>query len=136
MTKDVKLAKAQARRLADAMARFGTPVPLARAYELSAQAAGHADWNTMVAALARKSPGWQLGQSVQGRYMGRPFRGTIKGLQAKGADLTAIDIALDQPVDVGTPSLPIARRRLRATLARDGVSVGRRSDGVAHLVLD
>ncbi len=135
VVKNLKDVKAHARRLADAMAKAGNPVALSKAYELTAQAAGHADWNTMAAGL--KGPReLSLGEAVTGRYMGRAIAGKVHALRRKGADHLEIEIALERPVDVGTPTLPIERRRLRATLGPDGRSVGRRSDGVAHLELD
>lgn len=134
----LKEAKAQARRLAEALARAGTPVPLARAYELTAQAAGHADWNTMVAAL--KEPvgaGLALGARVSGRYLGHRVSGQVHALARKGPAHLDIVIDLDTPVDVvASAAFSSFRKRIRATLGPDGRSVGRRSDGVAHLELD
>ncbi|KEP71685.1 hypothetical protein FGG78_13340 [Thioclava sp. BHET1] len=136
-TKLLKDTKAQAHRLAEALKRAGQPVSLSRAYELTAQAAGHADWNTMVAAL--KGPvgqGLALGDCVRGRYMGQPVSGRVHALRRKGAEYLELEIALDKPVDVVTsPAFSALRRRVRATIGADGRSVGRRSDGVAHFEL-
>jgi hypothetical protein len=136
--KTVKEAKAQAKRLADAMARAGTPVALSKAYELNAQAAGYADWNTMVAALKRpEAQGLALGDTVRGRYLGHPVSGRIHALRRKGEAHVDIEIALDEPVDVvESAAFSSLRRRVRATIGADGRSIGRRSDGVAHLELD
>ena len=137
IAKDIKEAKAQAHRLAEAMKRAGQPVSLSRAYEIHAQACGHADWNTMAAAL--KAPvghGLALGEAVRGRYMGQPITGRVHALRRKGAEHVEIEIALDAPVDVvQSAAFSSMRRRVRATLGPDGRSVGRRSDGVAHLEL-
>ncbi|OOY15974.1 glyoxalase superfamily protein [Thioclava sp. DLFJ4-1] len=138
----VKDVKAQARRLSEAMARAGNPVALSKAYELTAQAAGHADWNTMVAALRRAEPaaqakGYALGDAVRGRYLGHPVSGRVHALRRKGATHYDIEIALDEPVDVvESAAFSSMRRRVRATIGADGRSIGRRSDGVAHLELD
>jgi hypothetical protein len=137
IAKDIKAAKAQAHRLAEAMKRAGQPVSLSRAYEIHAQACGHADWNTMAAAL--KTPvgqGLALGDAVRGRYMGQPITGKVHALKRKGAEHLEVEIALDTPVDVvQSAAFSSLRRRVRATLGPDGRSVGRRSDGVAHLEL-
>ena len=138
IAKDLKDTKAQARRLAAALEKAGMPVPLARAYELTAQAAGHADWNTMAAALrAPAGQGLALGEAVSGRYLGHPVAGRVHALRQKGAGFVEVEIDLDQPVDVAqSEHFTALRRRVRATLGRDGRSVGKRSDGVPHLVLD
>ena len=138
IAKDLKDTKAQARRLAAALEKAGMPVPLARAYELTAQAAGHADWNTMAAALrAPAGQGLALGEAVSGRYLGHPVAGRVHALRQKGAEFVEVEIDLDQPVDVAqSEHFTALRRRVRATLGRDGRSVGKRSDGVPHLVLD
>ncbi|WP_417807580.1 glyoxalase superfamily protein [Thioclava sp.] len=135
--KDIKAAKAQAHRLADAMKRAGQPISLSRAYEIHAQASGHADWNTMAAGLrAPVGQGFALGDVVRGRYMGQPITGRVHALKRKGAEHVEIEIALDSPVDVvQSAAFSSLRRRVRATLGPDGRSVGRRSDGVAHLDL-
>jgi hypothetical protein len=138
MTTELKQAKAQARRLSVAMGKAGRPVALSQAYELLAQSAGHADWNTMAARLATPAGiGWTLGQAVRGRYMDQPITGRIHALARKGAAHVEVELALDQPVDVAASAhFTALRRRVRATLGGDGRSVGRRSDGVPHLVLE
>jgi hypothetical protein len=140
-TTQLTQAKAQAKRLGTLMGEQGHPVPLARAYEMLAQSAGFADWNTMSAQLqkpqAADAPGgWQLGGAVRGRYLGQPFAGRIHALRRKGAELTEIEIQLDQPVNVSRSTLfEATRRRIRSTIGRDGRSVTATSDGVPHLVL-
>ncbi|WP_151719305.1 glyoxalase superfamily protein [Gemmobacter serpentinus] len=140
-TTQLTQAKAQAKRLSTLMGENGQSVPLARAYEMLAQSAGFADWNTMSAQLqkprAEDGPAaWQLGGHVRGRYLGQPFEGRIHGLRRKGATLTEIEIQLDQPINVSRSALFEApRRRIRSTIAADGRSVSATSDGVPHLVL-
>lgn len=48
---DIKLAKAMARRMRDALARDGTDLTHSAALELVAKSLGHADWNTAAAKL-------------------------------------------------------------------------------------
>jgi len=138
VTSKLKEAKRQARRLAEAMERAGTKVSLGRAYELTAQAAGHADWNTMAAALkAPAGAGLALGERVSGRYLGHAITGRVHALKRKGAEHVEIEIDLDVPVDViASEAFSSFRKRIRATLGPDGRSVGRRSDGVPHLELE
>lgn len=137
MFKTLKSAKDHARRLSAALAGAGHPVPLSRAYELTAQAAGFADWNTLSARLRTQAHlGWDLGQTVQGAYLGHPIRGRIHALSRLGRDHVELEIDLDTPVDVsGSALFSNLRKRVRATLDATGTSVGRRSDGVPHLVL-
>lgn len=155
MTTTLMQAKAQARRMHAAMRDLGQPVTLARAYEILAQSAGHADWNTMAAELRQSGAAQaapvaepvaelgaaglprQLGAPVSGRYLGQPFAGRVHALRRKGAAHLEIEIALDQPVNVSRSALFEAlRRRVRATIGPEGRSVGATSDGVPHLVLD
>lgn len=140
-TTQLTQAKAQAKRLSALLGESGHPVPLARAYEMLAQSAGFADWNTMSAQLQKPqagdgADGWHLGSTVRGRYLGQAFEGRIHGLHRKGAELTEIEIQLDQPINVSRSALFEAhRRRIRSTIGRDGRSITATSDGVPHLVL-
>lgn len=98
MTTGLNETKAQAKRLAAALSQGGAKVPLSRAYEILAQSAGFADWNTLSAHLGsahlgqETPPGWRLGDRVRGRYIGQPFEGRVHGLRRKG-NLTEIEIA-------------------------------------------
>ena len=137
MTTGLNETKAQAKRLAAVLSQGGAKVPLSRAYEILAQSAGFADWNTLSAQLtAPQSPGWRLGDRVRGQYIGQPFEGRVHGLRRKGS-LTEIEIQADQPVNVSRSALFAApRQRLRATIGGDGRSVTATSDGVPHLILN
>lgn len=130
-------AKGQAKRLAGILGDMGQPVALSRAYEILAQSAGHADWNTMSAALQSTpaEPGWRLGDRVSGRYLGQSFSGRIHALRRKGA-YVEIEIQADAPVNVSRSALFAApRQRLRATIGANGRSLTATSDGVPHLIL-
>ena len=135
---ELSQAKAQAKRLAGILGDMGQPVALSRAYEILAQSAGHADWNTMSAALqsAPAASGRQLGDRVSGRYLGQRFTGRIHALRRKGS-YVEIEIQADTPVNVSRSALFAApRQRLRATIGPDGRSLTATSDGVPHLVPD
>ena len=137
MTTQLTETKAQAKRLAAVLSQGGAKVPLSRAYEILAQSAGFADWNTLSAHLAQpEAPGWRLGDRVRGRYIGQSFEGRVHGLRRKGS-LTEIEIQADAPVNVSRSALFEApRRRLRATIGADGRSVTATSDGVPHLIVE
>ena len=142
MTTGLNETKAQAKRLAALLSQGGAKVPLSRAYEILAQSAGFADWNTLSAHLGAahlaqpEAPGWRLGDRVRGRYIGQSFEGRVHGLRRKGS-LTEIEIQADAPVNVSRSALFEApRRRLRATIGADGRSVTATSDGVPHLIVE
>ena len=137
MTTNLTQTKAQAKRLAHLLSQDGPRMPLSRAYEILAQSAGFADWNTLSAHLSTpEAPGWRLGDRVRGRYIGQPFQGRVHGLRRKGS-LIEIEIQADQPVNVSRSALFAApRQRLRATIDAAGRSVTSTSDGQPHLVLD
>lgn len=135
---ELSQAKSQAKRLAGILGDMGQPVALSRAYEILAQSAGHADWNTMSAQLqsAPADQGWRLGDRVSGRYLGQPFAGRVHALRRKGA-FVEIEIQADAPVNVSRSALFAApRQRLRATIGTDGRSLTATSDGEPHLVLN
>ncbi|MBL8562449.1 MAG: hypothetical protein JNN06_09225 [Gemmobacter sp.] len=137
MTTGLNETKTQAKRLAAVLSQGGAKVPLSRAYEILAQSAGFADWNTLSAHLSQQpAPGWRLGDRVRGRYIGQVFEGRVHGLRRKGS-LTEIEIQADHPVNVSRSALFEApRRRLRATIGADGRSVTATSDGVPHLIVE
>ena len=137
MTTGLNETKAQAKRLAAVLSQGGAKVPLSRAYEILAQSAGFADWNTFSAHLSQpEAPGWRLGDRVRGRYIGQPFAGRVHGLRRKG-NLIEIEIQADAPVNVSRSALFEApRRRLRATIGQDGRSLSATSDGMPHLIVE
>lgn len=132
--------KAQAKRLRAQMAAINTPVSHSQSLELLAQQMGLHDWNTLQArasALSNHRPPWAVGDFVRGRYLDQPCAGRILSLTAMAGGRYRMSLHLDEAVDVVTfDSFSSFRQRINATVDSQGVSVGKRSDGVPHLVLN
>lgn len=134
--------KQQAKRLRQAMADHGTPLPHSAALEILAQQHGVRDWNTISALAGQsnepQSPSFNTGDRVKGRYLNQPFEGKILSLSTlPGGEFYKITIEFDEPVDVVTfESFSAFRRRINAQVDTKGVSPRKTSNGVPHLVLD
>mgnify|MGYP000274206075 CR=1 FL=1 len=132
--------KAKARRLRTALAEDGDFIKHGESLELVARQFGYRDWNTLHAAAGNRHPlPLAVGGTVGGHYLGQPFRARIVSLQPLGGDENYMRIALelDEPVDVVTfESFSAYRRRIQATIRRNGETVTRTSDGQPHLQLD
>lgn len=132
--------KDQARRLRQALSEQVTEITHSKSLELLAQQYGARDWNALRAqanaGATRNLP--QVGDRLQGHYMGKPFTGVLKAIQKhsnKGA--WRVSIQLDQPVDVVSfDSFSSWRHRITGTVDQNGVSMRKRSDGMPHLTLD
>lgn len=134
--------KADAKRLRAALAESGHVVSHAKALDLLARQHGFRDWNTACARAeidAPKPAHWPptLGERARGRYLGQPFAGVVTGVQRLAtADLYRLTLTFDEPVDVVSfDSFSSFRRRVTCTVARDGRSPSRTSNGVPHLTL-
>jgi hypothetical protein len=137
-TPSIETLKAEARAVRDELALAGTPVSHGQALETVARKHGYRDWNTASATLPHRvaSP-VQVGQRVQGTYLGRAFTGLVLGVQLL-SDMRHYEVTVkfDKPVDVSRfASMVIPRQRVRATVTLDGVSPARTSDGEPHLRL-
>ncbi len=129
--------KSQAKRLRAALAADGTPIAHSKALELLARQYGLRDWNTLCARASAAAHMPAVGETVRGRYMGRSFTGTLRGLERVAGGRWRVSVHLDQPVDVvDFASFSALRRRISAVIGPDGVSPRKRSDGTPHLVLD
>lgn len=131
--------KSQAKRLRASLAG-SNPLSHSQALEAVARQHGYKDWNTIHAACGNASPGppWQVGQSVTGAYLGKPVRGTIKSVRemAEGR-MFRVTLDLDRPVNVSAfDSFEVTRRRLSATLSRQGETVEKITGGTLQLKLD
>ncbi len=132
-------AKAEARALRAEHAAKGTPLPHSRALEVVARSYGFRDWNTCHAAIvaAHAKGAWQVGAKVSGRYLSQPFTATIRAVQEVQPGQTRLELDLDEAVDVVRfESFSNFRKRIRATVGRDGRTADITSDGMPHLVLD
>ncbi|NDV00816.1 glyoxalase superfamily protein [Pseudoroseicyclus tamaricis] len=136
----IEAAKTAARALRVRLAEAGTLVTHSEALEQVAHAAGARDWNAHRARLAAlpeavDPAGLRPGDRVAGRYLDRPFIGTVVGAAAEEAG-TRLAIQLDAPLDVSRfARVPVVRRRLRGVLLADGRTMEATSDGLPHLVL-
>ena len=134
----VEALKAQAKKLRAEL----TDISHTRALELVAHQWGYRDWNTL-AALAGQMAGqmpnthsYQLGDRVNGLYLGRNFSGEIIAAQRLGAGQTKLTIRFDEPVDVVSfESFSSFRSRVSATINKDGKTAARTSDGAPHMQL-
>jgi hypothetical protein len=130
--------KAEARQLRDERARAGTPLAQGAALEEIAHRHGYRDWNTAHAALPERvvSP-VQVGQRVEGFYLGNAFTGLVIGVQLL-SDMQhyQVTVKFDKPVDVVKSKLFSAfRQRVTATVNLRGISPARTSDGEPHMRL-
>jgi len=96
--------------------------------------------HTIFAACGNAPPGppWQVGQIVTGAYLGKPVRGTIKSVR-EWADgrMFRITLDLDEPVNVSAfESFDVTRRRLSATVSRNGETAEKITGGTPQLKLD
>ncbi|SEQ65213.1 glyoxalase superfamily protein [Thalassovita taeanensis] len=129
--------KAHAKRLRNSMDAAGTPISHALALEAVAQQWGYRDWNTL-SARAEAAPAirWQIGQAVQGHYLGQGFTGRIKAAHQSGGGYWRLTLVFDTPVDVVTsPLFSSFRKQINCTVNSQGVTVAATSDGQPHVVL-
>ena len=134
-------AKALARALRAERGEAGQPISHSAALEAVAEQSGARDWNTLSARLIAAKPASmreapvQLFERVTGDYLGQKFSGEIVSLSAAG-ELFRIAIKLEKPIDtVRFNSFSNLRRRLHATIRKDGRSPAKTSDGVPQLCL-
>lgn len=131
--------KSQAKRLRASLAG-SNPLSHSQALEAVARQHGYKDWNTIFAACGNAPPGppWQIGQVVTGAYLGKPVRGTIKSVRAwADGRMFRVSLDLDEPVNVSAfDSFDVLRRRLSATVSREGETVEKITGGTPQLKLD
>ncbi|MFW8593952.1 glyoxalase superfamily protein [Cribrihabitans neustonicus] len=129
--------KTEARLLRREAAKNGPPIPHATALERIAHYYGYRDWNTL-RARASRTPGFQIGMRVEGRYLGQRFTGEILSLSALGCQgHRRITLKFDSPVDVVRfGSFSNLRQRVSATIDGSGRSPQKASGGIPHLLID
>ena len=130
-------AKAYARILRAELAQGGTSLSYSASLEHVAKKLGFSSWNLLCARLSNTPAALQVGDQVEGHYLKQPFVGNVLAVRQMGhGDAYQISIELAQPVDVVSfDSFSNFRRRIIATISRDGVSPQKTSDGVPHLVI-
>lgn len=132
--------KDQAKRLRNRLTQEGGAVSHSRALELIAAQYGYRDWNTLHAALGNRAGIDHLhpGAKVSGRYLGQPFTARLLGIEmlAHQPQRYRVTLDLDAPVDIVTfDSFSAFRKRVTATVAEDGMSRERTSNGLPQLEL-
>lgn len=139
MTLSIEDCKAQAKRLRAAMAERGVEITHSAALETVARQHGARDWNTLHARIGNAPPGppVSVGQAVEGAYLGKPFRAEVRAVRALGdGRMFRVSLALETPVNVSAfDSFEVLRRRLNATIGRNGATVERISSGAPQLAL-
>ena len=140
MKHSVQNLKDQARRLRDAMAQTGETISHSQSLELVARQLGFRDWNTAHAACGNRpeGPPVYVGQIVEGSYLGQPFTAEVIGVNAQAAHgRYRVELDLAEPVDVVTfDSFSNFRRRVQATINRNGSTTEKTSNGKPQLALD
>lgn len=138
--------KRQAKRLRTLLKEQGRDISHGEALEMVARQHGFRDWNTLSAAGPEKpappprnsAPPISVGSLVGGRYLNQPFVGEILSVTALAdGEHFRISIHFAEPVDVVTfDSFSAYRRRVVATINRDGISPQRTSNGLPQMVID
>lgn len=140
MTNSIQELKDEARRLRDGLANTGTVVSHSKSLELVAKQKGYRDWNTLYGSLGNQPPGppVQIGQTVEGTYLGQPFTAAVLGVHCQShAGRYRITLDLAEPVDVVTfESFSAYRRRISATVNSDGSTSEKTSNGKPQLTLN
>ncbi len=128
--------KQQAKRLRSSLEVDGIAVTHSKSLELLASQLGYRDWNTAYAAAGNAGPVCpvSLGQTVEGRYLSRAFKGEVIGVKAIAPDRFRVTFSFDEPVDVVTfDSFSAFRKRVTCTVDRYGKTVEKTSDGRPHM---
>lgn len=138
--------KQQAKRLRAKLAEQGQPISHSAALEMLAAQHGFKDWNTL-AAIAGATPAanergdmsarFQLGNRIDGAYLGQNFQGEILGVHGLPDRRYRLTVRFDEPVDVVEfDGFSNFRQRVTTVVGANGVSPKKRSDGTPHLRFD
>lgn len=131
-------AKARAREIRAVEALAGHPISHSAALERVSQELGFRDWNAASARLSNlPEVPVQVGDRVSGLYLKKPFEGVVLAVRDIGGG-SAFEVTLhfDEPVDVVEfESFSAYRQRVTATIAADGSSWSKTSDGHPHMRL-
>lgn len=129
--------KSQAKELRKSLTWEGRDVSHGQALELVAKSHGFRDWNTLHAAVGNAPrPPVQIGQIVEGRYLGQEFTGEVLGVQVLSEGRYRVTFDFAEAVDVVTfDSFSNFRKRVSKVLDSSGRSYDRTSDGQPHIVL-
>ena len=128
--------KAQAKRLRERLRSEEVQISHGKALELVAHQHGVKDWNTLHA-LSGNRMHLQVGDRVEGKYLGQPFTAEIRGMTVLGdGERRRLTLHFDTPVDVVRfDSFSSFRQRVTGEIGWDGRSTRRTSDGEPQLVV-
>lgn len=128
--------KTQAKRLRARLQTEGIALSHSAALELLAHQHGLRDWNTL-RAMAANRVDLQVGNRVEGRYLGQPFTAEIRGMtKLSNGEQRRVTLQFDTPVDVVRfDSFSSLRQRVTGEIGWDGRSTRRTSDGEPQLVV-
>lgn len=131
--------KTQAKRLRTTLQTEGTTISHSKALELLSLQYGYKDWNTLHATIGNRArpARLNLGDRVQGHYLGQPFHGEVLGVQTGATpERLRVTFLFDEPVDVVKfDSFSAFRKRVTCTIGTTGRTVETTSDGRPHLSL-
>ena len=132
--------KQQAKHLRSSLAGSGKAINHGEALELLAHQHGFKNWNVLHAAIGNQPPlpaskaPINLGDVVDGRYLGRDFTGEVIGVAAVTGDRYRVTLNFNEPVDVVTfDSFSAYRKRVTCTVDRHGNTVEKTSNGRPHM---
>ena len=128
--------KAQAKRLRARLRSEEVQISHGKALELVAHQHGVKDWNTLHA-LSGNRMHLQVGDRVEGKYLGQPFTAEIRSMTVLGdGERRRLTLHFDTPVDVVRfDSFSSFRQRVTGEIGWDGRSTRRTSDGEPQLVV-
>ena len=130
--------KAEAKALREERKAKGEELGQGAALEEIAHRHGYRDWNTARAALPdRIAPPVQVGDRVEGAYLGNSFTGSVLGVELMhDMQHVRVTVLFDDPVNVSKSQLFSAfRSRVVATLDSRGVSPAVTGDGQPQMRL-
>lgn len=130
--------KAHAKRLRATLASEGKDINHSKSLELIASQYGYKDWNTLHAAIGNQPPTApvQLGQTVNGKYLGQTFSGEVLGVQVLSNGRYRLTFDFEEPVDVVVfDSFSNFRKRVSCTVDARGATQEKTSDGQPQLQL-
>ncbi len=130
--------KNQAKRLRLDLEQDGHVINHSKSLELIAHQYGYKDWNMIHAAIEKIkniSP-VQVGQTVQGLYLGHSFTGQIVQVKKLLKEQYRITVVFDEAIDVvRSDSFSNLRRRVTYKIDQSGQTMEKTSDGQPHLKL-
>ena len=134
----IKDLKQQAKRLRARLAEDGDFISYSESLELIARQYGRRDWNTLHAAAGnRPATPVFVGARIKGRYLGQAFEGDVIAVNLLSPGRTRVTVVFDDAVDVvAFDSFSAFRRRVTATIANNGKSAEKTSDGVPQFIVE